>query len=187
MQRCVYDAKHKPSEPTSLHFLLAACERKLEITDMWGENVNADEFIEVRNGKKGFWSEGDVHPKAVLFPYGQLSEWRALVFCSTPGNWLGSKKLGQFVFHLHPLLSQRFHPGQHQRHHLLSSALQLVPLLGSYPNSSGFQNTPLNPFSELPILLPPVRCEDMHCDLLLKSHFAMAARESCGICAHITN
>lgn len=54
MHRCVYNAKHKPPEPTSLHFLLAAYERKLEITDTWGKNVNVDEFVEVRNGKKGF-------------------------------------------------------------------------------------------------------------------------------------
>lgn len=54
MQRCVCSAKHRPSEPTSLHVLLAAYERKLEITDMWGENINADGFIEVRNGNKGF-------------------------------------------------------------------------------------------------------------------------------------
>lgn len=87
------------------------------------------------------------------------------------------------MFHLHPVLSQRFHPGQHQRHRLLSSALQLVLLLGSYADSRGFQNTPLNPFSELPVPLPPIHCTaypSLHCDPLLKSHFAMAARGSRG-------
>lgn len=37
------------SKPVSLHFLLAVCDRKLEIIETLEKKVNIDEFTEVRN------------------------------------------------------------------------------------------------------------------------------------------
>lgn len=62
------------SKPTSLHFLLAIYDRKLEIVDALEKKLNIDEFTEVRNEIRASNSEYNVYHKVVAFPCGQLSK-----------------------------------------------------------------------------------------------------------------
>lgn len=55
------------SKPISLHFLLAAYDRKLEIVDTLEKKVNIDEFTEVRNEIRASDAEYGVYHKVVAF------------------------------------------------------------------------------------------------------------------------